>query len=107
CLEYSAGGGEEPRAAVLVVIHFGRKGNFCLFKPVCQLLEGQNGVYDAGVVIRLVLFCDAGTYKYRLGVGISLFDVSAVSLHGGEDVGEILKLVWEILLYEKIDRVAA
>ena len=106
-LEYAAGRREKARAAVLVGVCLAVKLNARRFKPACQLVKGQNRVNYALVVLRLILFGNAGADKNGLCVRISALYVLAVNLHGGEHICEIRQLRRKIFLNEQVDGVAA
>ena len=76
-------------------------------EPACQLVECQNGVNYAFVVLRLVFFRNAGTDENSLCVRISALYILAVSLHGGEHVCKKRQLRRKIFLNEQVNRVAA
>ena len=106
-LEYAAGRREEARAAVLVRVRLAGKLNACRLEPTCQLVKSQNRVNYALVVLRLILFGNAGADKNGLCVRVSALYVLAVSLHGGEHVCKKRQLRRKIFLDEQVDRVAA
>ena len=107
CFEYAAGRREEARAAVLVRVCLACKLDARRLEPACQLVECQNGVNYAFVVLRLIFFCNAGTDENSLCVRISALYILAVSLHGGEHVRKERQLRRKIFLNEQVDRMAA
>ena len=76
------------------------------FQPVGQLFKGQHGVRKALIMLRLILFGNAGTDKDHLRIGHSFLDIFAVSLHGREHIGQIGQLRRKIFLNQQIDRMA-
>ena len=71
--EYAAGRREEARAAVIVRVRLTGKLNARRLEPACQLVECQNGVNYAFVVLRLVFFRNAGTDENSLAFGYLRF----------------------------------
>ena len=106
-LEYSSRSREEACATLFAVVHIGFGGYVLCIKPFCQLLVGKYGVDDSPVMLCFVFFCNTGTDKYRFCVRMTFFERRAMRLHRREHVGEEWKLGGEVLLYQKVYRVAA
>ena len=106
-LEYAACRREETGTALLGIIHIRFQLYVRGLQPAGQLLEGQHGVHQPGVMLCLVLLGDAGTDEYRPCVRMPAPDIGAVRLHGRQDIREAVQLCREVLLNQQIDRVAA
>ena len=105
--EYSARGREQSCAAVFIGILLLFKLNMLLIEPSSQLIKCQYGIDYSFIKLSFVLFCHAGPDKDGLCVGITPFNILAVSLHRRKNIGKVREVIREILLYQQIDRMTA
>ena len=74
-----------------------------VLQKIGQFFKGENRIYDALVVFRLILFGNARTDEYCLCVRDAFLDIYAVCLHRRHYICKIGKLGREVFLYQKID----
>ena len=106
-LQYAAGGGEEAGAAFGGIVQFLFKSDPFGLQPVGQLLKGQYGIHKPLVMLCLVLLGHARADEDGLGARHPLFDIRAVSLHGGHDIRQVFQRRGEVFLDQQIDRMTA
>ena len=105
--ENPAGGREETCTAFLRLIQFRFERDAFFLEPSCQLLKRHDSIDKTFIIIRFILLRNTRTDKDRLCIRHTLFDIRTVRLHRRHDISKIFQLRREILLNQKIDRMAA
>ena len=105
--QYSARRREKARAAVPVCVYLLLQLDIFGLEPCGELVERKHRIDDSLIILRFILFCDAGSDEHGFCLGNASLYILAVRLHGGKHGRKIRKLRREVFLYKKIDRVAA
>ena len=72
-----------------------------------KLIKGQNGIDNALIMLCLILFRNARSYKNRLCIRDAPLDIKTVRLHRRYHIRKIRQQLRKMLLYQQVDRVAA